>query len=286
MVSNLYFIGMSKNCFNSLKSNIEFLLKFKDFTSHNIDICIIDSDSSDGTKEYCYELYEQKFINQIIEIDNLEKEYSSRIERLTICRNEGLNYIGKMIDKEALYIPMDMDLDLFSLTSFEELEKIINTFISRDNFDGLFPFSVPHYYDIFALRATGWVNGNNLLTARKLKDKFKIFSVIFNYFLIFRKQKHIEKFNEPFISVESAFGGMGLYKMGVKEFENYKYDINVDNINYYSEHIVFNNFFKNLYISCEWKFPSPMEYTFFNNFTFLEKITYIMKTLKNDFKNI
>ena len=142
---------MSKNCFNSLKSNIEFLLKFKDFTSHNIDICIIDSDSSDGTKEYCYELYEQKFINQIIEIDNLEKEYSSRIERLTICRNEGLNYIGKMIDKEALYIPMDMDLDLFSLTSFEELEKIINTFISRDNFDGLFPFSVPHYYDIFAL---------------------------------------------------------------------------------------------------------------------------------------
>jgi len=205
---------------------------------------------------------------------------------LSICRNAGLNYIEKMIDKEALYIPMDMDLDLFSLTSFEELEKIINTFISKDNFDGLFPFSVPHYYDIFALRATGWVNGNNLLTARNLKDKFKIFSVIFNYFLIFRKQKHIKKFNEPFISVESAFGGMGLYKMGVKEFENYKYDINIDNINYYSEHIVFNNFFNNLYISSEWKFHSPTEYTFFNNFTFLEKVMYIMKTLKNDFKNI
>ena len=58
MVFSLHFVGMSKNCFNNLKPNIEFLLKFQKITSFKMTISVVDSDSTDGTKEYCSKLYE------------------------------------------------------------------------------------------------------------------------------------------------------------------------------------------------------------------------------------
>lgn len=286
MVFSLHFVGMSKNCFNNLKPNIEFLLKFQKITSFKMTISVVDSDSTDGTKEYCSKLYEENLISNFIEIDHLEDEYNSRIERLSISRNKGLQCVKTNSDLPVIYIPMDMDLDLFGLLSTIELESLIKSFAKNKERDGMFPFSTPFYYDIFALRAKNWVKGNNILTARNLKDKVKVFSFIFNYFLIFNVQKNIDTFTEEYISVQSAFGGMGLYKITESNVEKIKYDINKTNIDYFSEHIAFNNYFKKLYISRDWNFPSPLEYIFFNTFTMTEKISYIFKTLKNDIKNL
>jgi hypothetical protein len=286
MVFSLHFVGMSKNCFNNLKPNIEFLLKFQKITSFKMTISVVDSDSTDGTKEYCSKLYEENLISNFIEIDDLEDEYNSRIERLSISRNKGLQCVKTNSDLPVIYIPMDMDLDLFGLLSTIELESLIKSFAKNKEIDGLFPFSTPFYYDIFALRAKNWVKGNNILTARNLKDKVKVFSFIFNYFLIFNVQKNIDTFTEEYISVQSAFGGMGLYKITESNLEKIKYEINKTNIDYFSEHIAFNNYFKKLYISRDWNFPSPLEYIFFNTFTTTEKISYIFKTLKNDIKNL
>lgn len=286
MVFSLHFVGMSKNCFNNLKPNIEFLLKFQKITSFKMTISVVDSDSTDGTKEYCSKLYEENLMSNFIEIDHLEDEYNSRIERLSISRNKGLQCVKTNSDLPVIYIPMDMDLDLFGLLSTIELENLIKSFAKNKEIDGLFPFSTPFYYDIFALRAKNWVKGNNILTARNLKDKVKVFSFIFNYFLIFNVQKNIDTFTEEYISVQSAFGGMGLYKITESNLEKIKYDINKTNIDYFSEHIAFNNYFKKLYISRDWNFPSPLEYIFFNTFTTTEKISYIFKTLKNDIKNL
>ena len=47
---------------------------------------------------------------------------------------------------------MDMDLDLFKYTTFENFDEIILSFINNKNMDGMFPYSKPYYYDIFALR--------------------------------------------------------------------------------------------------------------------------------------
>ena len=286
MVFSLHFVGMSKNCFNNLKPNIEFLLKFQKITSFKMTISVVDSDSTDGTKEYCSKLYEENLISNFIEIDDLEDEYNSRIERLSISRNKGLQCVKTNSDLPVIYIPMDMDLDLFGLLSTIELESLIKSFAKNKEIDGLFPFSTPFYYDIFALRAKNWVKGNNILTARNLKDKVKVFSFIFNYFLIFNVQKNIDTFTEEYISVQSAFGGMGLYKITESNLEKIKYEITKTNLHYYSYHIAFNNYFKKLYISRDWNFPSPLEYIFFNTFTTTEKISYIFKTLKNDIKNL
>ena len=285
MNQSIYFIGMSKNCFPNLKNNINYLIKYKQFSNFNINICIVDSDSVDGTKKFCKNLVTNKDIDSLIEIDNLEDSHSSRIERLSISRNKGLEYIKKKIDNSGIYVPMDMDLDLFSLTDFSELEKLIENFIDSDS-DGLFPYSTPYYYDIFALRKKGWVGGNNLLISNKLKNRFLIFSFFFNYVFIFRQQKHIKAFNEEKIRVVSAFGGIGLYKIYNDTLTDAKYDVSKKEIDFYSEHIFFNAHFNNLFISPKWNIESPGEYTFFKSYNYFNKWIYFLKTLKNDLKNI
>jgi len=282
MFPPIFFIGMSKNCFQNLKINLEYLIKFKLITDFKIKICIIDSDSTDGTKPYCSKLYEKGDIDSFIEIDNLENSYPSRIERLSICRNEALNYIKNENHENALYVPMDMDLDLFSLIKFEQLRKIIISFNSSD-MDAMFPFSIPYYYDIFALRSENWVEKNNLLLSKKYKDRLIFFSFIINFFLIFRFQKNIKRFDSDFINVNSAFGGIALYKVNNELLETAKYDISKVDKDYYSEHLFFNGHFKNLKISKNWNIVSPHDYTFFNSYGFNEKLIYILKTFKSDF---
>lgn len=285
MVSNIYIIGMSKNCFPNLQKNLSYLIDFKKKSNFHINICIIDSDSTDGTKDYCNDLFKKSKLDNFIEIDDLEIDYQSRIERLSICRNRGIEFIKDQNQKNLIYLPMDMDLDLFKYTTIEAFDEIISSFIDNKNMDGMFPFSKPYYYDIFALRKKGWVNGNNLLISRNMKDRFKFFTFIFNYIYIFKNQKHINKFPQRIIEVDSAFGGMGMYKINSNNQNQIKYDTSKENVDFYSEHLYFNNYFKNLYINKDWNISSPIEYTFFNSYNFYEKIIYILKTLKNDLKN-
>ena len=77
-----------------------------------------------------------------------------------------------------------------------------------------------------------------------------------------------------------------MYKINNKKLEEVKYDINKTNVDYFSEHLYFNNYFENLYIDKDWNFPSPIEYTFFNSYNLIEKMLYILKTLKNDIRNL
>ena len=188
------------------------------------------------------------------------------------------------IDDNLIYIPMDMDINLFKHMTTEQLEDTINFLINEKDIEGLFPFSIPFYYDIFALRKTGWVDKNNLLIARKLKDKYKLFSFIFNYYFIFRKQLSPEKFDEKLISVKSAFGGIGMYKIEKKNVKSLKYSHDEEAVDYVTEHLSFNLSFKNLFIYSDWNIEAPNEYIFWHLFSLFEKLIYISKSIKNDLK--
>ena len=283
-LNEVLFVGMSKNCISTLKDNIIFLKEFQKQTNLQMKIAVIDSDSDDGTKSYCKELLDSKKLDYFIEVDSLEQKYNSRIQRLAICRNKALEVVDKCIVENLIYIPMDMDINLFKYMTTEQLEKTINFLINEESIEGLFPFSIPFYYDIFALRKKGWVNENNLLIARKLKDKYKLFSFIFNYYFIFRKQLSPTKFDEKLIPVESAFGGIGMYKIDKKNIKNLKYSYDEEAVNYVTEHLSFNLSFKNLFIHRDWNIEAPNKYIFWNSSSLFEKFTYIIKSIKNDLK--
>ena len=59
---------------------------------------------------------------------------------------------------------------------------------------------------------------------------------------MFKKQISKNKFSEDLIRVESAFGGIGLYK--INKNKNYLYETKDIDTEFYSEHLSFNNNFK------------------------------------------
>ena len=280
---NLRFVGLSKNCFDSLKKNISFIKEFKEKSTFEIEIIIVDSDSTDGTKEYCRDLLKYEVIDNFLEIDNLSDTYNSRIERLTYCRNAGLKEIQKTYKDPIIYIPMDMDLDLFDLMSNSKLEELISFFMNLEKIDCLLPFSTPYYYDIFALRKKGWVNGNALIKSFKLKKKYLLGSFLFNYIFIFRKQLSPEKFKTDLIPIESGFGGMGFYKISDIDLLNNTYATDPKDIDFSTEHLAFNKNFLNINILKSWNIKAPTEHIKYVTSTPSEKFTYILTTIKYDF---
>jgi len=273
---NIYFVGLSKNCLLTLRKNIDFINLLTKEGVGVEKIIIVDSDSNDGTKEYCKSLKNDNFL--FIEEDNVKNKFHNRIEILSHCRNIGLQNIEKTND--VLYIPIDLDIDLFSLIKPKSFIELVGNFQNNKDIDALFPYSEPYYYDIFALRKQGWVDNNAVLQAHKLKQKFKIGSFFFNYFFVFKKQINKNKFSEDLIRVESAFGGIGLYK--INKNKNYLYETKDIDTEFHSEHLSFNNNFKNLFIDKDWAVPAPEEHINFHLLRKLEKVIYILKTFKYD----
>ena len=70
---NIVFCRTIKNCSKMFKK-ILFFESYKKSTKYNLQIIVIDSDSTDGTKEFCIKKNNEKIIDEFIQIDNLEKE--------------------------------------------------------------------------------------------------------------------------------------------------------------------------------------------------------------------
>lgn len=285
--TNIIFCGLSKNNKETLVKNLEYIVKFKNESVYkNINIIIVDSNSSDGSKKYLNDLSEEYEFIDVLHKDNLDS-ILSRVERIKICRNMCLQLINEKFDKKSLvYIPCDTDFYLFSKTSHKQLDELISHVIKIQENCGIFPVSEPFYYDIFALRAKNWLNINSQLIVSNLKKYIKVGSFIFNYFFIFRYQLSPKQIESKKFSVISAFGGIGIYNISNFDLKNKKYDINEKSPEWHSEHLYFNSYFKNLNIMTNWIIEAPEEHVLFKSHTLKGKLFYILKTLKEDIKSI
>lgn len=280
----IVFSGLSKNCGDNLIKNSEFILNFKNnYKNHQIYLVIVDSDSNDGNLDYLKNLDKLQDVSVVFK-DGLENTINSRIERIAICRNIGLDYIKEKFNdlSDVIYIPLDNDIDIFKYLNCEQFMDLVNQ-TKNTYFDAIFPVSIPYYYDIFALRADGWVNYNSQLLIKNLKMKFKYFSFLWNYFYIFRHQLSPFEISKKNLKVYSAFGGIGIYDLSSIDIFKLKYQTSNEEIDFHSEHIEFNKKFSNLNIETNWKIPAPLQHVEYKQYNFLNKIKYILRTLKYDF---
>lgn len=281
------FCGISKNCIDSIEQNLNFLKNFSKLKKFDVSVIIVDSDSDDGTKEVINSY--QKSINKFYtyDLDGLESKYKNRIERIAISRNKCLEIARGLInDKKVIYIPLDLDMKIFKYVDIQKMESLIENSIKKDTINGTFPFSKPYYYDIFALRAENWINYNAQFIARRYKKFFKIGSFIVNYFLIFRKQIGYKKFiKKKNIVINSAFGGIGIYNLK-NNIIDFRYETSKKHPEDISEHILFNNKFKDLKIDSTWIVEAPEEHLEFKNLTFKNKLIYFFKSLYFDLLNL
>jgi len=282
----IFFCGLSKNNHDSLKKNIDYLLLFvKKSKFKNINILIVDSNSKDGSKELLQETADKYRFFEVIHKDDLNF-VDSRVERIKICRNLCLHFIEQNSKKNlVVYIPCDTDFFLFSKTTFSKLDSLISKVIKYRKPNAVFPVSQPFYYDIFALRAPGWLNINSQLVVSRLKKYVRIGSFLFNYIFIFRYQLSPEQIKSRNFKILSAFGGIGIYNISNLNLKVQKYEINHKFKEWYSEHIFFNQYFEQLEIDTSWVVDSPKEHIMFKSLNLKSKSKYFLKTFKEDIRS-
>ena len=139
----IFICGISKNCINSINSNLQFLSDFISYTNLKVFTIFVDSDSNDGTKKVLEEFSKNNNSNIFINLDGLETKFNNRIERIKISRNKCLETLNENKENyKAIYIPIDLDIDIFSLTSLKQFEELIE-YVIKNYSNGIFPFSTP-----------------------------------------------------------------------------------------------------------------------------------------------
>jgi glycosyltransferase involved in cell wall biosynthesis len=242
---DLLIVGTISNVEKTLKKDLlKVINAFSRFK--NIGIYLVESDSTDKTLEILSKLSERLPNLDYVSKGALKPVIKNRIERIRHCRNTYVQYIREF-PKDFLpnYVVV---ADLDGMNSALN-KKAVDSCFENNDWGVITANQTFGYYDIYALRHPTWQNGDCFEELRTIKQdintnpkfKFKLFDQIRLIYLfdkarkqaIFSKMIRV-KTNKPSIKVDSAFGGLAIYK--VDFFLNFNYDTDQAEIEE-SEHV-------------------------------------------------
>lgn len=214
----------------------------------SISTYLVESDSTDNTKLVLSEMKKTYPNFEYVELGDLRNNIPDRIERIRFCRNVYVRYIRSnyTINNWDFVVVVDLDGMNTAITT-----KSLNTcFTSTMNWDGCFANQKHGYYDLYALRHPEWMPNNCFDDLAKEKNKIaekfsdpKKLLEKFRSIIKFDKARkisiynkmHVIKKNTSWIKVDSAFGGLAIYKSVVFIHANY----DKSSTSYVSEHVDF-----------------------------------------------
>lgn len=265
---HLHFAGLARDCASTLQTNITGLMGIAEHPEvEDSSLTIAVNNSRDQTLDILRRIESICSNIRIIDLGDLDSRFPDREARLAFCRDSVLESIeGDILNSEVsstanhLYIPVDLDSEIGSSISpsqfIRECQRVIDGEVN-----GIFPASVPFYYDIYALRASGWVEEDCLEKLRAPQDDNELVNYQDHIISeIVLKQKSIgELQRRELIPVESAFGGVGIYSYNAIKGLRYLRDELSDG-SPACEHLVFNRQVDKLFISTNFVVKAPPEH--------------------------
>ena len=245
-IGKVLLVGTVSNVSSVLEGEINRVLEALSFFD-DVEIFLVESDSTDSTVEklkYLAGIY-QKF--SFMSLGALTPALPNRIERLRHCRNVYVEHIRDRYSNESLDYVVVADLD--GMNPKISKDGVSSCFNNKITWDACFSNQLAGYSDIYALRSKGWqdkdcfveLSGRNSEYIDSLGSNmiFRNIRIAFNnnkirQSVIYSKMRKIPK-NAPWVKVESAFGGLGIYKAEV--FFLHNYDKNEENDVLVSEHV-------------------------------------------------
>jgi glycosyltransferase involved in cell wall biosynthesis len=204
--SAILIAGMARDVAPFIGKEIEALVActngFKSAT-----ILVVESDSSDSTL-YELDLLKTKYNNlNYISLGNLSSRIVSRTQRIAHCRNQVID----ALQTNPAYADIDfvMLADLDGLNSLLSPNKISQCWGVDEDWDAIFANQEDHYYDIYALRHADWSPCN--CSEQQLNLEPVLGRGLAHHLAIGSKQIYLPK-KLGLIEVDSAFGGLGIYK--------------------------------------------------------------------------
>ena len=172
----------------------------------------LENDSVDRTKAILSKWCRSQEQAQIISLDGLSQQITIRTARLAFLRNRAIVEIRKNFKNFDFAFFIDCDESNSQSLNVDPVKSGIKFLKSNDSYSGIFANSRPDYYDYWALRHKDFrpddvwssiieevfLDGSSEEAAFKKHFLDKVFSITPD--------------KEP-IEVDSAFGGLGIYKI-------------------------------------------------------------------------
>lgn len=167
---------------------------------------VIESDSTDGTVDELERLKQSTPLFDFISLGHLAKKMSKRTERLAFARNR----ILEEVRSNPLYSDVDFIImaDLDGINRSITREKIEACWDLTEPWDVITAIQSERYYDIWALRHPDW-SPIDCFTHRSRLEKV-IGKDAANTLAV--KAKQVVLPSHGMIEVDSAFGGLAIYK--------------------------------------------------------------------------
>jgi hypothetical protein len=244
---NILVVGTISNAEKMIIKDFNKISKSLNFTD-KIMYLIIESDSQDSTVNSLQKLRSSNENFEYLTLGRLRDSVPNRIDRIRYCRNVYVEYIRNNFANFNWDIVIVVDMD--GMNQAISKKKIISSITNKIEWDVVTSNQKFGYYDLLALRADGWVDGDifeslkfrklNLKVPKYKGCKYIKFIKYFNYYDKFRKEVIYSKMRRikkslPWIPVKSSFGGMAIYKP--KVFMHFDYGKPFELTSIQSEHV-------------------------------------------------
>lgn len=176
---------------------------FSSFQELQIVFC--ESFSTDQTIKKLNEIKNNLSNFSFIHDEAIEKDEIRRTVRIASARNELQSVIRRSYSNFDYVAMLDLDGVNRDLT-----QKAVDSIWNHTNWDGAFANQPLRYYDIWALRARNWNEQDcwEMFETLSMSMPIKVAKQV----AVTSKMRSISEKSAP-IKVDSAFGGLGIYKM-------------------------------------------------------------------------
>jgi hypothetical protein len=227
--NRLLVTGLVRNSAEHIESEINRLERHTSRIFTSVDFYCVESDSTDETPFLLKRLAEERLNIEVLCLGALEQKLPERIERLRHCRNLYIDYIRRHSDSRNYDFVLVVDFDVRN----RRLDlSPLSSLVHDNNWAGLFVNQAGPYYDIYALRKQGWVEGDCFKEFNELAKVFSIRNA--KRLAVWSKMRKIPR-SYSLLSVDSAFGGLALYRKEV--FERFDYELVSEEFKGESEHV-------------------------------------------------
>jgi hypothetical protein len=202
-------LGICRNVEADLAADIARLqTAFNDFS--RVHFRIVESDSSDNTIGILDSLQKNNSRFKFQTLGELERVIANRWERIAFCRNTCLQIL--IDDQDLKSVKYFAVADLDGVNSLLDRNSILSCWI-RDDWDICTANQSAPYYDVFALRHKTWSPNDCWEYEANLK-KMGVNPILAREQAIYKRQRVIPPHSD-WIEVDSAFGGLAIYRLGI-----------------------------------------------------------------------
>lgn len=199
-------VAIARNCENTIEQSLEAISRALFPWSLSLTV-VVESDSDDLTVSALNKLKDGGNRFEFVSLGKLRDSRPDRIDRLAHCREVARRKLFELAPSVDWVVVADMDGPVVSIEEGDLWQSLCKHGATAD---AIFANSHPRYYDVFALRAEGWVTENyQFLEARLRLSGFS--SVQAKYEALIKAQRRIST-NQSEIRVRSAFGGLSAYR--------------------------------------------------------------------------